>query len=125
MAPAQWQDLKWGIASPQMLRLADGLGKIRAFGSFKCEISDPDLLRECGCDHADSDSLVKYTDYLTDLIVRFFSDTLAARSRSMTGEQLLGSTEILSEATLEEASEDLSRRGITLTEFKVERIVHA
>lgn len=123
--PAQWQDLKWGISSPQMLRLSDGIGKIRAFGSFKCEICDPDLLMNNGCDPADSKSIVTYINYLQHFIVRAFIATLAAESRSMTAEQLLDSTDILSEATLRKAGEDLSLKGITLTEFKVERILRA
>jgi membrane protease subunit (stomatin/prohibitin family) len=124
-APREWQEIRWGISSPLMVRLSGGIGKVRAFGSFRCEVTDAGLLAENGCDAESSESLKQYANYLSDMVVGAFRDELGARSAGMTEEELLGSSGMLSQATLEGAAAKLAEKGVALAGFNVERLLNA
>ncbi|MBN2588206.1 MAG: SPFH domain-containing protein [Candidatus Fermentibacteraceae bacterium] len=125
LAPKEWQEIKWGISSPLMVRLSGGIGKVRAFGSFKCEVADAGLLAENGCDAGSSESLERFKHYLSDVVASSFRDVLGARSSGMTGEELQGSSEPLSRAALEGAVPKLAEKGVALVDLSVEKILNA
>lgn len=123
--PEEWRCIKWGISSPLMLQLSDGICSIRAYGSFSCGVSDAGLLAENGCDAENGVSLRQFSNYLSDMVVRSFKDVLGARSGSMTEDGLLSSSELLSRATGEGVSSRLAEKGVSLVGLQVEKLLKA
>ncbi|OPL19173.1 MAG: hypothetical protein AVO35_12030 [Candidatus Aegiribacteria sp. MLS_C] len=124
-APEEWREIRWEISSPLMVQFSDGIGSIRAFGRFSCEIADAALLAENGCDAHSSDSLKQFSNYLRDLVVRSFKNELGAVSGSMTGNTLLGNSELLSRAAMDGASPVLAQKGVSLAGLTVDELLKA
>ncbi len=118
-SPEALQNMKWGMASPLMLRLTGGVDSVRAFGTFSCKVNDPSRLREEGCNIDDQESVDEFRKYLSNLIVNSFKDVLGRESSSMSMEEVISGAEILARETVQDASSVLRAKGLELTDLVV------
>ena len=121
--PEAFREMKWGLASPLMLRLAGGIASIRAFGAFSCRVTDAGKLRKEGCDIEDENSVALFKPYLANLLVSSFKDVLGRESSSMSMEELISGVDKLSQAVKEEAAPLFSEKGLELLGVLVMRVV--
>lgn len=122
-SPEALQNVKWGMASPLMVRLNCGIESIRAFGTFSLSISDPSKLKEEGFDIQDENSTAQLKMYLNDLLLKSFKGVLESESSSMNMEDLTGSTGKLAQAVKDDTSTIFSKKGLELSGFVVMKIV--
>ena len=124
-SPEALQQVKWGIASPLMLKFSGGIESIRGFGTFSCSVNDLSRLEEEGFDIEDVNSMAQLKLYLTDLLVSSFRDVLGRESPSMELEEMIGSMVELAQAVKEDTLTVFSKKGLELSGFVVMKIVKA
>jgi membrane protease subunit (stomatin/prohibitin family) len=117
--PGLLQDVKWGVAQPVPVRLADGKGKYRAFGVYSLVMVDQDLFRAGCCDPGDGQQLEEIRIRFGSSITGAFADTLAGVASSLTDEELLGSTHELERGMAEAFRREIAPLGLDLKEFRV------
>jgi len=122
-SPEALQNVKWGMASPLMLRLTGGIESIRAFGTFSCKVIDTSRLRQEGCNIDDQQSVEEFRKYLSDLIVNSFREVLGRESSLMSMEELISGAGKLARETVQEASTVISEKGLELTGLVVMKII--
>lgn len=117
----QWTDQKWGTSNPVMLRDSEfGPIRLRAFGSYAFKITDPaTFLRELVATDPSFEAY-EVTNQFRNAIVSRFVDTIGNARIPML--DLAGHYEKLSQLLLDRIAPDLSKMGVTLTQFFVENI---
>src|SRR6185295_19484118 len=114
-------DLKWGTQNPIMMRDADfGVVRLRAFGTYAIQISDPGLFLK---DIVGTDGLfqtAEISDYLRDLLIQSFSGSLS--NAKVPALDLASNYKSIGQALTKDISADFASHGLTLTRFIISNI---
>jgi membrane protease subunit (stomatin/prohibitin family) len=121
IATRQWTDQKWGTQNPVMVRDPEfGPVRLRAFGTYAFKVSDPaTFLRELVATDPSFEAY-EVTSQFRNAIVSRFIDALGSAKIPML--DLAGNYERVSKLALEKISPELTKMGITLTQFFVENV---
>jgi membrane protease subunit (stomatin/prohibitin family) len=121
VATRQFTDLKWGTQNPIMMRDADfGIVRLRAFGTYAIQISDPGLFLK---DIVGTDGLFQteeISDYLRDMLIQSFSTSLG--NAKVPALDLAANYRGIGQALTKDIAADFGSHGLTLTRFIISNI---
>lgn len=117
----QWTDQKWGTQNPVMMRDPEfGPVRVRAFGSYAFKVTDPaTFLRELVATDPSFEAF-EVTNQFRNAIVSRFVDAVASAKIPIL--DLAGNYERVSKIALERIAPELTKMGVSLTQFFVENI---
>jgi membrane protease subunit (stomatin/prohibitin family) len=117
----QWTDQKWGTQNPIMMRDPEfGPVRVRAFGTYAFKVTDPaTFLRELVATDPSFEAY-EITNQFRNAIVSRFVDAVASAGIPVL--DLAGNYEKVSKLALDRIAPELSKMGVSLTQFFVENI---
>jgi membrane protease subunit (stomatin/prohibitin family) len=117
----QWTDQKWGTASPIMLRDPEfGPVRIRAFGNYTFQISDPVVFLRQLVSTDPSFETYEIANQLRNTIVARFIDAIGQAKLPVL--DMAGNYDKVAQVALEKIRPDLEQMGLKLTAFFIENI---
>jgi len=121
IATRQWTDQKWGTQNPVMMRDAEfGPVRVRAFGSYAFKVTDPGTFVKELVATDPSFEAYEISAQFRNVIVSRFVDTVASMKIPVL--DLAGNYEKVGTLALNRIAPDLSKMGISLTQFYIENI---
>ncbi|MDB5307064.1 MAG: domain / Band 7 family protein [Gemmataceae bacterium] len=117
----QWTDQKWGTQNPVMMRDPEfGPVRLRAFGTYAFKVTEPaTFLRELVATDPSFEAY-EVTNQFRNAIVSRFVDVIGSAHIPIL--DLAGNYERMSKLALDRIAPELTKMGISLTQFFVENI---
>lgn len=117
----QWTDQKWGTQNPVMMRDPEfGPVRIRAFGTYVFKVTDPGtFLKELVATDPNFEAYEISGQFRNTIVSRFIDVIGTAKIPIL---DLAGNYERVSKLALERISPELTKIGVSLTQFYVENI---
>ncbi len=117
----QWTDQKWGTQNPIMYRDPEfGPVRLRAFGNYAFKVTDPGTFIKELVATDPSFELYEISAQFRNVVVSRFIDALGSSRLPML--DLAGNYEKVGKIALERIAPELSKMGVSLTQFFVENI---
>ena len=117
----EFTGLKWGTQNPIMMRDQDfGIVRLRAFGSYSIQITDPGLFLK---DIVGTDGLYetdKIADYLRDMLLQSFATALG--TAKIPALDLAANYRVIGTSLTKDIVSDFAAHGLTLTHFIISNI---
>ena len=117
----QWTDQKWGTQNPIMMRDPEfGVVRVRAFGSYAFNVSDPATFLKQLVATDPSFETWEISSQLRNVIISRFVDVIGQAKIPVL--DLAGNYDKISKLALENIKPDLASMGLALKQFYIENI---